>query len=411
MPIIDIKVPAAGESVTEATLAAWLVEDGDYVEMDQEICELETDKATMELPAEKAGIIKILIPADEDVEVGTVICTIDTDAAGAAPSKEAPKAEEKAPETPKPAEKPAPSTQNYATGHPSPAAKKILDENNISSGDVKGTGKDGRITKEDAQKAADGKKSVPKPEKTTPKPQTSTASSGERGVRKEKMSRLRRTIAKHLVNAKNSTAMLTTFNEVDLTEVMAVRKKYKEMFKEKHQIGLGFMSFFTKACAMALQEYQAVNAQIDGDHVVYHDFVDVSVAVSTPKGLVTPVIRNAETLTLKEIEQTVKDLAIRGRDNELTLDDMQGGTFTISNGGVFGSLVSTPIINAPQTAILGMHKIQQRPMVVNGEVVARPMMYLALSYDHRIIDGKEAVTFLVRVKDLLEDPIRLMLDV
>ncbi|MCL4115077.1 UNVERIFIED_CONTAM: hypothetical protein GTU68_049491 [Idotea baltica] len=342
--------------------------------MDEPIAELESDKATLELPAEKAGTVTFVASEGDDLEIGAMVCIIDTSASGGSGD--------------------ATPTAETKTETPTPI----------------GSGKDGRILKEDVVKAVDAKKATPA-KKEVPKKQAAPVVKGERGVRREKMSRLRRTIAKHLVNAKNNTAMLTTFNEVDLTEVKAIRAKYKEQFKEKHEIGLGFMSFFTRACSMAMSDFPAVNAQLDEDHVLFHDFVDISIAVSTPKGLVTPVIRNAESLTLQGIEQEVRRLALLGRDGKLTLDDMDGGTFTISNGGVFGSMMSTPIINAPQTAILGMHTIQNRPMAINGEVVIRPMMYLALSYDHRIIDGKEAVSFLVRVKQLLEDPIRMMLNV
>ncbi len=411
---IEVKVPPIGESITEVTLSSWLVEEGDYVEMDEPIAELESDKATLELPAEKSGTITFVASEGDDLEIGAVVCILDTAASGgvgtsepAAPAEE-PKKEEAAPVTENPAA--TTSSDSYANGHPSPAASKLMAENGLTAAQVTGTGKDGRILKEDVLKAVDAKKSAPEPKKEAVA-SVEVSSGGDRGVRKEKMSRLRRTIAKHLVNAKNNTAMLTTFNEVDLTAVKAIRSKYKEQFKEKHEIGLGFMSFFTKACSMAMSDFPAVNAQLDEDHILFHDFVDVSIAVSTPKGLVTPVIRNAESLSLQGIEKEVRRLALLGRDGKLKLEDMEGGTFTISNGGVFGSLLSTPIINAPQTAILGMHSIQDRAMVVNGEIKVRPMMYLALSYDHRIIDGKEAVSFLVRVKNLLEDPIRMMLDV
>lgn len=411
--VIDIKVPTVGESITEVTLSSWLVEEGDFVEMDQPICELESDKATMELPAEKAGTIQFVASEGDDLSIGAMICKIDTSATGGA-KKEAPKEEAAKVET-QPVEQkesaPPPPSTSYASGHPSPAAKKILDEKGIDPASVNGTGKDGRITKEDAQNAM-GKKAKPAAKKeVAPSNGTPAVVAGSRNIRREKMSRLRRTIAKHLVNAKNNTAMLTTFNEADMTEILALRAAYKESHKERYGVSLGFMGFFMKACSIALMEMPDVNGQIDGDHVVYHDFVDMSIAVSTPKGLVTPVLRNVETLDLFEIEKGVKALALKGRENDLKLEDMEGGTFTVSNGGVFGSLNSTPIINAPQSAILGMHKIQERPMVINGEVVARPMMYLALSYDHRIIDGKGAVTFLVRVKELLEDPVRMMLKI
>ncbi|MCL4134611.1 UNVERIFIED_CONTAM: hypothetical protein GTU68_028229 [Idotea baltica] len=345
--------------------------------MDQSICELESDKATLELPAEQAGIVTFVASEGDDLAIGDVVCKLEPAAKpAAAKSEPAAKVEEVVQQVAPVAS--ANSKDSYAKGHASPSAKKMMDEAGIDN--VNGTGKDGRILKSD-------------------------------NVRREKMSRLRRTIASHLVNAKNTTAMLTTFNEVDLTEVKAIRAKYKESFKEKYGVGLGFMGFFTKACCLALQEFEAVNAQMDGEEVVYHDFCDISIAVSTPKGLVTPVLRNAESLGLRGIEKGIKALALKGRDNKLSLEDIRGGTFTISNGGVFGSLQSTPIINAPQTAILGMHKIQDRPVAINGEVKIRPMMYLALSYDHRIIDGKEAVSFLVKVKDYLEDPVRLMLNV
>ncbi len=422
--IVEIKVPAFGESVTEATLASWLVNDGDYVEMDQSICELESDKATFEVPAEKAGVIKIIVEADTDVEIGVVIGSIDTSAAPAAVAA-APAAESASAEAAKPAAPATPGTpaapsngESYAAGHPSPAAAKLIAEHKLDAAAIAGTGRDGRILKEDVERAiangANGKSAAKAPAKSSPAAPAApvTANAGfSRETSSKKMSRLRKTIAGHLVNAKNNTAMLTTFNEVDLTEVIALRKQYKEIFKEKHGIGLGFMSFFIKASATALMDFPAVNAQIDGENIVTHDFVDVSIAVSTPKGLVVPVIRNAESLNLAQIEKAVYDLAVKGRDNKLTMEEMTGGTFTVSNGGIFGSLQSTPIINAPQSAILGMHKIQKRPMVMGDEIVARPMMYLALSYDHRIIDGKEAVTFLVRIKELLEEPMKLFLEI
>ncbi|MCB0514901.1 MAG: 2-oxoglutarate dehydrogenase complex dihydrolipoyllysine-residue succinyltransferase [Chitinophagales bacterium] len=411
--ILEMKVPAVGESITEVTLSAWLVKDGDYVKMDQPLCELESDKATMELPAEKAGVVKIIVKAGTDISIGDVVCTIDTtaEATNNAPIEEktTPPATPEKPIANTPTE--APKQENYAQNHPSPTAQKLMRENDVKTTDVQATGKDGRITQADVQNALAKEKTSPTTETSAENISLPTSNNAQRTQRREKMSRLRRTVANHLVAAKNQTAMLTTFNEVDLTEIMNIRAKYKETFKEKHAVGLGFMSFFTKACSMALLEFEAVNAQIDGEEIIYNNFVDISVAVSTPRGLVTPIIRNTHLLSLKEIELAVVDLAKRGRDNKLTLEDMDGGTFTISNGGVFGSLLSTPIINAPQTAILGMHKIQDRPMAINGEIKIRPMMYLALSYDHRLIDGKEAVTFLVRVKDLLEDPIRLMLDV
>jgi len=426
--LIEMKVPSVGEAVSEVTLSEWIVADGDYVEMDQILCELESDKATLELPAEKAGIVKIVAQEGDDLPIDGLICTIDTSAGKKTKQEEeteAPKeekkqeTEEKKQEAEETKEAATPTTTNSSvSGHPSPAAGKILRENGVNPENVKGTGKDGRITKEDAQKAVQNKAATPPPAKkekaSATVSVTPTAPTGfSRSTRTEKMSRLRRTIASHLVNSKNSTAMLTTFNEADMTGILALRAQYKEKFKEKYGVSLGFMGFFMKACATALMEMPAVNAQInkEQDHIQLHDYVDMSIAVSTPKGLVTPVVRNVESLPLQGIEQEVKRLALKGRDGKLTLEEMNGGTFTVSNGGVFGSLQSTPIINAPQSAILGMHKIQQRPMAVNGQVVILPMMYLALSYDHRIIDGKEAVTFLVKVKEMLEDPIRIMLTV
>lgn len=402
---LEIKIPPVGESISEVTIAQWTVSDGDYVERDQVICELESDKATFELNAEEAGTIKILVEEGSDVEIGTVVCSIDTSAEAPAGSA-APKAEEAAPkkeeapkaETPK-AEAPAAKQEEktYAAGHPSPAAAKIAAENGVDPSKVNGTGKGGRVTKEDVMKAvASGAAKIGDMELT--------GTSFSRDTKSEKMSNLRKTIAKRLVAAKNDTAMLTTFNEVDMGPVMELRTKYKDKFKETHGVGLGFMSFFTKAACIALMEQPAVNGIIEENNIIYHDYCDVSVAVSTPKGLVVPVIRNAESLSMDGIEKAIVDLATKGRDGKLTLDEMSGGTFTISNGGVFGSLMSTPILNAPQSAILGLHKIQDRPMAINGKVEIRPMMYLALSYDHRIIDGKEAVTFLVRIKDLLEKP-------
>jgi len=412
---IEIKVPTVGESINEVILASWLVSDGDYVEMDQMLCELESDKATFEVPAEKAGSIKIIAEVDTELEIGAVLCSIDT---SATPAQNA--TTEKKAEAPEMAEAETSTTaatttsakESYASGTPSPAAAKILTENEVSTEKIDGTGKDGRITKADALGAVANKPATPKPQATNkPADTTAPAANFSRSTLTQRMSSLRKTISKHLLNAKNSTAMLTTFNEVDLTEIKALRAKYKESFKEKYGVSLGFMGFFMKACATALMEAPGVNAQIDEGNILYHDYADISIAVSTPKGLVVPKVQNVESLNLHEIEIKVKQLALKGRDNKLTMEEMTGGTFTVSNGGVFGSLQSTPIINAPQSAILGMHKIQDRPMAINGEVVIRPMMYLAMSYDHRIIDGKEAVTFLVRIKELLEDPIRLMLSV
>jgi 2-oxoglutarate dehydrogenase E2 component (dihydrolipoamide succinyltransferase) len=416
MPL-EVKIPNVAESITEVTLAQWLVEDGDYVEMDQPLVEVETDKASQELFAEKAGVITLKIEEGEDIAVGTVIAEIDTEAEAPAGSdkKEEPKKEEKAEapkEEKKEEKKEAPKTEkeekksaSYASGHPSPAAAKMIAEHDLDASKISGSGKDGRITKEDVQNAIEsGSATMQGAYKALIK----QAPANSREESRKKVSRLRRTISDRLVYAKNSTAMLTTFNEVDMSPVMEIREKFKEKFKEQHQIGLGFMSFFSRACALALQKFPAVNAYLEDDHIVYHDYVDISIAVSTPKGLVVPVIRNVESLSMAGIEKEVKRLAIRGRDGELTVDEMTGGTFTITNGGVFGSLLSTPIINPPQSAILGMHKIEERPIAVNGKVEIRPMMYVALSYDHRIIDGKESVSFLVAVKDYLEHPEKML---
>jgi len=408
---VEIRVPSIGESVTEVTLSSWLVEDGATVEMDEPLCEFESDKATLELPAEVAGVITRVASEGDDLKIGDLVCYIETEGAGAEKSPE--KATEEKPAEPapeKPTEKSDEEETTYATSHPSPAAKKILDEKNIDPANVKGSGVDGRITKDDAVKAeAPEKEAASAPAKATPAVTSAPVPvSGSRGERVEKMTRLRKTISRRLVEVKNQTAMLTTFNEVDMTRISELRKQYKDDFAGVHGISLGFMSFFVKACTLALQKFPAINAYLSEDSIIYHDFCDVSIAVSTPKGLVVPVIRNAESLSFADIEKEVKRLATLGRDGQLTMEDMEGGTFTITNGGVFGSLMSTPIINQPQSAILGMHKIQDRPMVVNGQIVARPMMYLALSYDHRIIDGKESVGFLVTVKDYLENPERML---
>ncbi|RLJ77160.1 2-oxoglutarate dehydrogenase complex dihydrolipoyllysine-residue succinyltransferase [Pedobacter alluvionis] len=406
---LEIKVPPVGESITEVVLSRWIKNDGDVVEMDEVIAELESDKATFELTAEQAGTLKTIAAEGDTLAIGAVVCKIED--GGAAPAKaDAPKAEEKAvvaeDKTAAPvAEK---SGESYATGTPSPAAGKILAEKGIDAGAVKGTGVDGRITKDDAVKAEAGKKpDAPK----ASAPVAAAAPAGSRGERREKMSPLRRTVAKRLVAVKNETAMLTTFNEVNMKPIMDLRGKYKDQFKEKFGVGLGFMSFFTKAVTEALKDFPAVNGRIEGEELVYNDFADISIAVSAPKGLVVPVIRNAESMTLAQIEKSVLELALKARDSKLTIEEMTGGTFTITNGGVFGSMMSTPIINAPQSAILGMHNIVERPVAEKGEVVIRPMMYVALSYDHRIIDGRESVGFLVRVKQLLEDPARLLLGI
>ena len=398
MSILEMKVPSPGESITEVEIATWLVKDGDYVEKDQAIAEVDSDKATLELPAEQAGIITLKAEEGEVVKVGQVVCLIDMSGAKpegeAAPVAEAPKAEE-APkvEAPKPAAAPA---ATYATNSPSPAAKKILDEKGIDAAAVSGTGRDGRITKEDALNATPG---VP----------AMGVSSGNRAQTTTKLSVLRRKLAARLVSVKNETAMLTTFNEVDMSEIFRIRKQYKEEFAAKHGVGLGFMSFFTKAVTRALQMYPDVNAMIDGDYKINNEFCDISIAVSGPKGLMVPVLRNAENLTLRGVEASIKELATKVRDGKITIEEMTGGTFTITNGGVFGSMLSTPIINPPQSAILGMHNIIERPVAVNGKVEIRPMMYLAVSYDHRIIDGRESVGFLVAVKEALDNPVEILM--
>lgn len=413
MSIVEMRVPTIGESITEVTLSQWLIKDGDYVKIDEPICEFESDKATLEFPAEAEGVIIHVAAEDDDLEIGALVAKIDTSASkGNSPA--APKVES-APAS-APAETAAPKVEeaSYATGHASPAAAKILKENNLVAADIKGSGKDGRITKEDALKAVEAQKSAPPapkaPEKTEEAPAPS-APTGARSTRSEKMSRMRRTIATRLVSAKNQTAMLTTFNEVDLSEIMKMRKKYQEKFVEKHGVKLGFMSLFAKACSNALMQMPDVNAQIDGNNIVYHDYVDISIAISTPNGLVVPPVKNVDTMGFADIEKEIKRLAGKAREGKLTLDEMKGGTFTITNGGIFGSLVSTPIINEPQSAILGMHAIKERPVAVDGKVEIRPMMYLALSYDHRIIDGSTSVTFLVKVKEQLEDPYTLMMNI
>lgn len=406
MSIVELKVPVIGESINEVTLSQWLKEDGDYVALDESICEFESDKATLEFPAEAAGKLIYVAAEGDDLEIGALVAKIDT---SVAPSETA-KPVDTAPESTAP-QNTETTTENYATGHPSPAAEKILAEKNMSASQVSGSGKDGRITKADAIAAKPADKPAAKSSSETnsmPVKQATAAFSREK--REEKMSRMRRTIAKRLVSAKNNTAMLTTFNEVDLSEIMKLRKAYQDKFVEKYGVKLGFMSLFAKACAKALMEMPAVNAQIDGDNLIYHDFVDISFAISTPTGLVVPPIRNCESLNFAEIELKLKELAKKARDGKLSLDEMSGGTFSITNGGVFGSMLSTPILNEPQSAILGMHNIIERPVAVNGQVEIRPMMYLALSYDHRVIDGSSSVTFLVKVKELLEDPTTLLLD-
>ncbi|KUF38603.1 2-oxoglutarate dehydrogenase [Myroides marinus] len=397
MSILEMKVPSPGESITEVEIATWLVKDGDYVEKDQAIAEVDSDKATLELPAEESGIITLKAEEGDAVAVGQVVCLIDMSAAKPAggasteakPAQEAPKAE-----APK-AEPVQAAATTYATGSASPAAKKILDEKNINPATITGTGKDGRITKDDAVNA---------------KASMGTPTGGSRGEERKKMSMLRRKVAERLVEAKNTTAMLTTFNEVNLTNVNKLRSEFKDAFKAKHGVGLGFMSFFTKAVTRALELYPDVNSMIDGQEQIKYDFADISIAVSGPKGLMVPVVRNAELLSFRGVEAEIKRLAIRARDGQITVDEMTGGTFTITNGGVFGSMLSTPIINPPQSAILGMHNIIERPIAVEGRVEIHPMMYLALSYDHRIIDGRESVGFLVAIKEALENPTELLLD-
>lgn len=398
--VLEMKVPAVGESINEVTISNWMKNDGDIVTLDEPIAEIESDKATFELTAEATGKLTIVAQEGETLEIGALICKLEVTENGNS--------------TPSPASAPAASSpqtgDSYAAGHPSPAAAKILAEKGISPTEVSGSGVGGRISKSDAESAT---KAEPKTAQQSAPTQEAVAPSvgGNREQRRKKLSPLRKTVARRLVSVKNETAMLTTFNEVDMKPIMDLRKKYKEAFKEKYEVGLGFMSFFTKACCQALQEWPAVNAMIDENEIVYNDYCDVSIAVSAPKGLVVPVIRNAESLSFDQVEKEIIRLATRARDNKLSIEEMQGGTFTITNGGVFGSMLSTPIINAPQSAILGMHNIIQRPVAINGEVEIRPMMYVALSYDHRIIDGRESVSFLVRVKELLEDPARLMLGI
>jgi 2-oxoglutarate dehydrogenase E2 component (dihydrolipoamide succinyltransferase) len=410
---LEIKVPPVGESISEVTLSQWIKKDGDFVEMDEVIAELESDKATFELTAEKAGTLKTIANEGDTLAIGALVCSIEEGGAAGGKAEETKtesaevgKSESLKVESPK-------AESTYASGVPSPAAAKILSEKGVDPASVNGSGVNGRLTKDDALKAEkvvspEVRKSE-SPKIAAPSPQP--ASLDARAERREKMSSLRKTVAKRLVSVKNETAMLTTFNEVDMKPVMDLRAKYKDKFKEKHNVGLGFMSFFTKAVCEALKDFPSVNARIDGEEIVYNDYADVSIAVSAPKGLVVPVIRNADTLSLAQIEQAVVDLAVKARNSKLTIEEMTGGTFTITNGGIFGSMMSTPIINAPQSAILGMHNIVERPVAIGGQVVIRPIMYIALSYDHRIIDGRESVGFLVRVKQLLEDPARLLLGI
>lgn len=403
MALLEMKVPSPGESISEVEIAQWLVSDGDYVEKDQAIAEVDSDKATLELPAEQSGVITLKAAEGDVVKVGQVVCLIDTSAArpeGAAPKveqkTEEPKAAPAAVAAPNP--DPVKKEASYAAGTPSPAAAKIMSENGISTKNVAGTGKDGRITKQDVVNAMSAGFST----------ESTQGWGGTRNQNREKMSMLRRKIAERLVSVKNETAMLTTFNEVDMKPIMDIRAKYKDKFAKHHEVNLGFMSFFTKAVTEALKLYPAVNAQIDGQEMVFHDYADVGIAVSSPKGLMVPVVRNAEQMSLAEIEREIKRLAVKARDGKITPDDMTGGTFTITNGGVFGSMLSTPIINPPQSAILGMHNVVERPVAIDGKVEIRPIMYVALSYDHRIIDGKESVGFLVKVKEMLENPERMI---
>ncbi len=399
MAKIEIKVPAAGESVTEADISGWMKKNGAIVSADEELVELETDKASMPLMAEAAGKLTITVQ-DGTVKVGTVIGYIDTDAAV-----------EKQPEPVALPPKSQPTT-SHATGHPSPAAAKELATKNIDPTTISGTGKDGRITKMDAQNAAMANAPVETQYLASPNTPTTPESPqyGNRNTRSEKMSRIRKTISKRLVEAQHTAALLTTFNEIDMSAVMSLRKQYKDEFKERHGVGLGFMSFFTKAASVALRDIPVVNAQVGEDEILFHDYADIGIAVSTPRGLVVPIVRNVESLSLSQIESSILSFAKRGRDGKLTPEDMDGGTFTITNGGVFGSMLSTPIVNRPQSAILGMHNIVERPVAINGEVKIRPIMYVALTYDHRIIDGSAAVTFLVKIKQLIEEPTRLLLD-
>lgn len=410
MSIVELKVPTIGESITEVTLSAWLKNEGDYVKLDEPICEFESDKATLEFPSEAAGKLMQIATEGEDLEIGALVAKIDTSVQAPTESEEPVKEEKAVTQEKDVAEEPV--AASYASGHPSPAAARILEEKGIQPSAVEGSGKDGRITRADAQKAQ-------KPEeKTAPAAavretkvpvQTAPRKDFSREERKEKMSRMRRTIARRLVSAKNNTAMLTTFNEVDMSGIMKLRKQYQDKFVEKYGIKLGFMSLFAKASAQALMEMPAVNSRIDGDDLVYHDYVDISIAISTPSGLVVPPVHNVESLDFHEIEHKIKELAEKAREGTLSLQEMTGGTFTITNGGIFGSMMSTPILNEPQSAILGMHNIVQRPVVVDGQIEIRPMMYLAMSYDHRVIDGSTSVTFLVRVKELLEDPVQLLM--
>jgi 2-oxoglutarate dehydrogenase E2 component (dihydrolipoamide succinyltransferase) len=401
--IIESKVPSPGESITEVQIARWLKKDGEYVEKDDELCEIDSDKATLTVNAEQSGKLKIMVAEGQTVKVGDVVCSIDTSAeapvkeAVTEPAAMAQKSQPVAEKQPTPASKPEEKkSTHYASGTPSPSAKKMMEEKGIPDGAVKGSGKDGRITKGDVMELLSKGFNPSEPHVAS------------RDTERQKLSALRKKLSQRLVAVKNETAMLTTFNEVDMSAIYAIRAKYKDIFKEKHGVGIGFMSFFTKAVCEALSLFPAVNAQIDGEEIIYHRYCDIGIAVSAPKGLMVPVIRNAEMMSLAQIEASIRDLALKARDSKLSVDEMSGGTFTITNGGVFGSMMSTPIINPPQSAILGMHNVVERPVAVNGQVVIRPMMYVALSYDHRIIDGRESVGFLVKVKDMLENPVKML---
>ena len=399
--MIEIKVPSPGESITEVQIARWIKNDGDFVEKDEEIAEIDSDKATLTIVAEADGILKTLVKEGETVAVGAVVCTIDEKAKKPAGTNNT--EEKKSTDVKAPAAKPIVETSGYAKGVPSIAAKKLMDENAATAQQVAATGKGGRITKGDVLEA------ISKPAAITKETNPATlATPGSRNERREKMTMLRKKIAQRLVAVKNETAMLTTFNEIDMSAVMNIRKQFKDSFKEKHGIGLGFMSFFTKAVCEALQAFPAINARIETDEIVYHDYCDVGIAVSAPKGLMVPVIRNAESLSLAALENEIALLAGKARDGKISIEEMSGGTFTITNGGVFGSMMSTPIINPPQSAILGMHNIVERPVAINGQIVIKPMMYVAVSYDHRIIDGRESVGFLVKVKQMIEDPVKML---
>jgi len=404
MSIVEIKIPSPGESITEVEIGSWLKADGDYVLLDETICEIETDKATLPLIAESAGALKIILQEGETAGIGDVACSIDTEAAQ--PETSSAEISSATSETADSPEQSVSTTDSYAAGHPSPAARKMMAEQGIAN--VSGGGPGGRITKEDVRQHD---RQVPEAVAAAESAQQAEAPevSGSRNKKRERLSRLRRKLAERLVAVKNETAMLTTFNEVDMQAIFDLRSQSKDVFLEKHKVKLGFMGLFTKACTEALKDFPAVNAQLDGDEIVFHDYVDMGIAVSAPKGLMVPVVRNAESLTLPQIETEIGRLAKRARDNKLSIDEMEGGTFSITNGGVFGSMLSTPILNPPQSAILGMHNIVERPMAVNGKVVIRPVMYLALSYDHRIVDGQQSVSFLVRVRENLENPTRMLL--